>query len=141
MKPGPKIGSSQKQRKRRRQNETSQSRQINSHSRPPPGPFSGPRNGDFDPLDDGLEKEELLPAVRADLTETTTGMEMRGSSQQRTSQLNTLDLAFILHPSHEVTTPDQAQRQSPSFQDGQHTGLCRQACTELGVSQAAMNEM
>ncbi|RAQ58999.1 hypothetical protein COH20_007110 [Aspergillus flavus] len=138
MKPGPKIGSSQKKRKRLRQNETAQRRPMSSHSRPPPGPENGRRDSSFDAFDDQLEKEELVLAVPADLTEAT-GIEARGSSQQRTSQLNTLDLAFILHPSHEVTTP--SQKQSPSSPDGQQTDLCRQACTELGVSQASMNKI
>ncbi|GAB1192807.1 hypothetical protein APSETT444_002004 [Aspergillus pseudonomiae] len=106
--------------------------------KPPPGPNNGRRDSYFDALNDQPEKEELALVVPADPTETT-GIEARGSSQHRTSQLNTLDLAFILHPSHEATSP--SQKQSPSSQDGQKTDLCRQACTELGVSQAFMNEM
>ncbi|KAJ5464802.1 fungal-specific transcription factor domain-containing protein [Penicillium daleae] len=134
MKPGPKIGSSQKRRKCRPLNETTQSRWISSSSLSK-GPGTDPRNGDFDSLDGGLEKEELVHAAPADPTETPSGEE------QQASQLNTLDLAFILHPSHEVTTPDETQKESPNSQDGGHTGLYRQACKLLGVSQAAVNQI
>ncbi|CAI7611339.1 unnamed protein product [Penicillium pancosmium] len=134
MKPGPKIGSSQKRRKSRELNETTQSRWIGA-SLLSKGPGTDPQNGDCDSLNDGLEKEELIPVAPVDPTETPPGEE------QQASQLKTLDFAFILHPSHEVTTPDETQKESPKSQDGSHTGLYRQACRVLGVSQAAMNQI
>lgn len=140
MKPGPKIGSLQKQRKGQKFNETAQSRWSSSYSRPPDGPIINPQDDDFDILNGRLEKKALVPAVPADMT-VTARTETREDSQQRASHSNTLDLAFILHPSHEVTTSDQAQKLSPSSQDSGQAGLCRQACTELGISQVTMNQI
>ncbi|GKZ25826.1 hypothetical protein AbraCBS73388_001637 [Aspergillus brasiliensis] len=67
------------------------------------------------------------------------GNEKRGGGQ-RNAKLNTYDLAFILHPSHDVAAPDQAEKQSPSPHGGP-IGLFSQACTELGVSEAALTAL
>ncbi|OQD68780.1 hypothetical protein PENDEC_c031G02206 [Penicillium decumbens] len=141
MKPGPKIGSSQKQRKYRRLKETASSRHASSYSSPPVGPGISPQGSDLDILDNGLEKGEVVPAVPTDPTETSARVETRKGERQRASQSNTLDLAFILHPSHEATTPGHTFKQSPHSQDRGHVGLCGQACKELHVSQAAMNKI
>ncbi|OJJ66453.1 hypothetical protein ASPBRDRAFT_49083 [Aspergillus brasiliensis CBS 101740] len=134
MKPGPKIGSLQKRRKYRRPSERAQSRRIISCSGASDGPGPDLQDGHSEILDDGLEKEDSAPPIR-----TMAGNEKRGGGQ-RNAKLNTYDLAFILHPSHDVAAPDQAEKQSPGPHGGP-IGLFSQACTELGVSQAAITQI
>ncbi|KAJ5569122.1 hypothetical protein N7450_011608 [Penicillium hetheringtonii] len=68
------------------------------------------------------------------------GNEIPKEERQRNSQRNILDLAFILHPSHQIATSDQTQKQSPSSSDDQ-ISFSRQACKVLGISQDTMNQM
>lgn len=68
------------------------------------------------------------------------GDEIGEEERQLNSQHNILDLAFVLHPSHQVAISSQTQKQSPSSSDGQ-VGLSRQACKVLGISQDTMNQM
>lgn len=108
-----------------------QKRQNNSRYSLPNDPDSA-HDGDFEALDDGPEKESLGPADC---------LWANGGDRQRSSRLNIHDLSFILHPSHESTAPDHDPNQSQSSRDGGQTGLSRQACAELGVSQTLMNQM
>ncbi|KAL5363809.1 hypothetical protein BJX96DRAFT_187274 [Aspergillus floccosus] len=83
--------------------------------------------------EDGSATEDVTQTIMP-------GNEMRKGELQRNSQRNILDLAFVLHPSHQVATFKQAQKQSPSPSDGP-VGLARQACSALGISQDTMNQM
>ncbi|KAF9888932.1 hypothetical protein FE257_008101 [Aspergillus nanangensis] len=111
----PATGSLQKQRKPREGNARARTRR---HYHP-----SNLQQSISDTLNNVVEEE----ATRTNLPE---------GERQR----NILDLAFVLHPSHQVATSDHTQKQSPSSSDGQG-GLSRQACRVLGISQDAMNKM
>lgn len=100
-----------------------------------------PYDDEFDMLDD-VTRKEGLPIGAIDNTETMAEVEPHeGGDRKQNSQLNMHDLSMILHPSHESSTPDPNQNQSPAPKDGGEAGLCRQACDELGVSQSQMNQM
>ncbi|KAE8336779.1 hypothetical protein BDV24DRAFT_167949 [Aspergillus arachidicola] len=68
------------------------------------------------------------------------GDEIPKEEGQRNSQRNILDLAFILHPSHQIATSDPTQKQSPSSSDDP-ISFSRQACKVLGISQDTMNQI
>jgi hypothetical protein len=91
---------------------------------------------------DALNGEaDAVGLVPTDYAESLPVAKTHEGDRPQTSHLNIHDLSYILHPSHESTTPDTNQEQSPSFSDRGQGGLCRQACAELGLSQSTMNQM
>ena len=132
------LGSLQKRRVCRRLDDTVQSRHLTSQLSPPSNLNRRSDYGDLDTFNYEAKTEGPVPAH---YTETMHGTMTNGRDQSQTSQLNMHDLSYILHPSHESTTSSHDQNESPGFDDGAQGGLCRQACTELGVSQTTMNQM
>jgi hypothetical protein len=56
---------------------------------------------------------------------------------------NIHDLSFILHPSHETSSPDQDRTSHTGGLpvDGQEANFIQDACSVLGVTQAVMEQM
>lgn len=64
------------------------------------------------------------------------------STRRRDSQLNIHDLSFILHPSHEASTPEKEQNAPPSRGViDQEPVLIARACSALGVTQEILKQM
>jgi hypothetical protein len=73
----------------------------------------------------------------------TTGPETdEGTKSRRDSQLNIYDLSFILHPSHEASTPEKERGMTSNKNviDQEPVHLQR-VCSALGVGQATLEEM
>jgi hypothetical protein len=141
MKPGPKIGSLQRQKRscQSKTKRTDQRRQDDSNSSSPIDPTLHSYEGDFETLHDVPENEGLsLATNNSDLNG---GTKIHEEERKQDSHLNMHDLSFILHPCHEPSTPENDQNQSPGSKEGGQPGLCRQACNQLGVSQSLMNQM
>ncbi|KAL4810590.1 hypothetical protein BDV18DRAFT_155202 [Aspergillus unguis] len=138
MKPGPKIGSFQRQRKGRQIKKTGQNEPAGYPSSSPSNPGMNAYDGDFRTLDDVLETDKA-PSKATNNTDA--AAEADAAEQPRNQHLNMHDLSFILHPSHESSPPGGDQAQSVSSKEGGQASLCRQACKELGVSQTLMNQM
>lgn len=69
----------------------------------------------------------------------------RGPSCRRSSQLNINDLAFILHPSHESSSPDQDASTAPQVAVespvSDRRELYQEACSIIGLTPTAMDKM
>lgn len=67
----------------------------------------------------------------------------RESPRRRDSQLNMHDLSFILHPSHEASSPDKERAAAPARDDLGQTNqlLIQQAFRSLGLSPTTMEQM
>lgn len=64
------------------------------------------------------------------------------SVRRRDSQLSIHDLSFILHPSHEASTPDKDQTAAPSRSlIDQGPVLIARACSALGVNEVILEQM
>lgn len=135
-------GSFQRQKRGRQTNRTGRNEPAGYHCSSPKNPSMNAYDDDISTLDDVLEKEKI-PSGATNYTETMAEVEKRGGDDQprKSQHLNMHDLSFILHPSHESSTPDGDQAQSVSSKECGQASLCRQACEELGVSQNLMNQM
>lgn len=62
---------------------------------------------------------------------------------RRGSQLNISDLSFILHPSHEASTPEKSQSAASVVEvvAKEDESLYQKACFQLGLSEQAMEKM
>lgn len=71
------------------------------------------------------------------------GQEQGGSTKRRRdSHLNIYDLSFILHPSHEASTPEKERGMTSNKNDIHQEPVLRQrVCSALGVGQATLEEM
>ena len=164
MKPGPKIGkqmetttlftkrsahrhagSTQRQRKRlHRRCQSSSTIRVGSPSIAPPtspetletGQYHHPGGRSRGPVHD----EETTPLQCPRVSRPS-----KGSQQGRDSRLDMHDLSFILHPSHEASTPD--DKQTPSSTGGgggvsrENEALLQQACSILGLSPTMTEHM
>jgi hypothetical protein len=84
-----------------------------------------------------------MPLAGQEQAGSTTGPETdEGTKRGRDSQLNIYDLSFILHPSHEASTPEKEQSMT-SNKDviDQEPVLLQRVCSALGVGQATLEEM
>lgn len=65
------------------------------------------------------------------------------STSQGNSKLNISDLSFIMHPSHEASTPEKETSTVVSKDTPEHEkqSMIRQACCTLGVSQTMIEHM
>ncbi|KAL6405326.1 hypothetical protein AUP68_11078 [Ilyonectria robusta] len=63
--------------------------------------------------------------------------------KRRGSQLNINDLSFILHPSHEASTPEKSQSAASVVEvvAREDESLYRKACFQLGLSEQAMDKI
>lgn len=152
MKPGPKIGkgwlylitdkkqfrlhwqdsgSLQKRREYRRSNNLAQNRRVSSQSSPSNNPN----------LRSDYSKPEIEGPGSTNYTEIIPRTAIYRGDRPQTSHLNIHDLSYILHPSHESTTPNRDKSQSPSSNNQGKSRLYPQAYAKLGVSQTIMNQI
>ena len=78
--------------------------------------------------------------------ESNSAMDVDGSewsTNQGNTKLNIHDLSFILHPSHEASTPEKEASTAASKDTPEHErqSMVRQACCTLGVSQTMIEQM
>ncbi|KAL1858068.1 hypothetical protein VTK73DRAFT_7965 [Phialemonium thermophilum] len=139
-KPGPKIGTLQRQRRhshvrppRRHSHRAAESSSASTEPSHTDADIqrSSPRERDGT-WDDGHDR--LAPG---ESKSPPNGKHDEWAERQRDSRLNINDISFILHPSHEASTPENDAQAAPAriVGDQDEAGLIRDSCARLGVSQ------
>ncbi|KAK7206983.1 fungal-specific transcription factor domain-containing protein [Myxozyma melibiosi] len=151
LKPGPKIGSLQKRRKRQREEaqaeptptptQSEQQRSISpKQTVSPAGPTTAPASSARPSLPAGSVEPEALKPDEAD--EDAEPASADASKQRRDSQNTICYLSYILHPSHEASTPPDTEKEkdtaSPTSSkesvENQQPLMIARACYALRVT-------
>ncbi|KAH7164971.1 fungal-specific transcription factor domain-containing protein [Fusarium sp. MPI-SDFR-AT-0072] len=140
LKPGPKIGSLQ--RRGRRYRDRCQSKATDQQNR---------SNDSASPIDQtGVERSIVVDVSHSERRQSFASSSSRRKSDaqdqnagHKASKLNIHDLSFILHPSHEVTTPDEEPPTAMSVEsaDVDNQRLFQSACQCLGLSKQSVEKM
>ncbi|KAF4464555.1 fungal specific transcription factor [Fusarium albosuccineum] len=148
LKPGPKIGSVQRPRRRcktqsrAKATERQPSRKSVSPSPQDTSAIEADPYGESD-VEQILEPESQSnghSTVRKPSLPTLTIDHDQGVCR-RNSQLNIHDLSFILHPSHQASTPEKDQGEAADAAPVERENTFQKACCSLGFSEAAMINM
>ncbi|KAG5756132.1 hypothetical protein H9Q70_001216 [Fusarium xylarioides] len=140
LKPGPKIGSLQLRGRRYR--DRCQSKTTDQQNR---------SNESASPTDQtGAERSIVVDVRQSERRQSFASSSSRRKSDaqdqnagHKASKLNIHDLSFILHPSHEVTTPDEEPPTAMSAEsaDVDNQRLFQSACQCLGLSKQSVEKM
>ncbi|CCT69331.1 uncharacterized protein FFUJ_06847 [Fusarium fujikuroi IMI 58289] len=140
LKPGPKIGSLQ--RRGRRYRDRCQSKPTDQLNR---------NNESASPIDqNGGERSIVVDVSQSERRQSFASSSSRRKSDaqdqnagHKVSKLNIHDLSFILHPSHEVTTPDEEPPTAMSVEsaDVDNQRLFQSACQCVGLSKQSVEKM